>query len=371
MDWLLKPIEKIAALPPRQELDRFLGPRKSRYLAYASDPKVRAGAASGGSISGLLIHLLERGHIDGAVVSRLYVNNGVIGAKPFIAAHRDEILSAQSSIYMEFPWLRLARKLLGQSRPERRLAVVGLPCHLSALSHLAAQDQKISRVLALKVGVVCSRTSFKELLLKILGKNDIQEGDIESMHFRVGTGRGRMRVTLNEDGEVTFPLAQFKLYRNLHFYSPYRCLLCMDPLAESADVVCGDAWLHSLIGADIQSNMVICRTEKGEEVIREMIEAGDLTAQPMDDRLIYDAQRRILNPAKRTARIKQKQAVRPPGERPEAAGFKTRLHDRLTVRMMFFNHNWSHHPQRSAWIFKVPRPILQMYLAVMSLLKHF
>ena len=105
--------------------ERFYLGRVSRCgIGYSMDPAIRKFAASGGIVSQILITLLENGRIDGAVVSRLIVNNGIIAGESLIATTPKEILASRGSIYSSV-------QPLSRSRIEGfngRLAVVGLPC---------------------------------------------------------------------------------------------------------------------------------------------------------------------------------------------------------------------------------------------------
>lgn len=60
--------------------ERYMGHIDRCYLAYCADEEVRSGAASGGAVSGLLLHMLEERLIDAALVTRLRYDGGRPGA---------------------------------------------------------------------------------------------------------------------------------------------------------------------------------------------------------------------------------------------------------------------------------------------------
>ena len=60
-------------------------------VARAKDPEVRAHGTDGGVVTALLLHLLDMGRIDGAIVSRKV---GPFRRWPWLAITRDEILEA-------------------------------------------------------------------------------------------------------------------------------------------------------------------------------------------------------------------------------------------------------------------------------------
>jgi len=140
-DRLMMRVEKKAGVPDEQTLEWYLGSVSQGYLGYAGDESVRDKAASGGAVSAILIDLLEQGVIDGALVSRVVVRDGEIGVESFIARTREEILSARSSIYMEFS-MNAAFRLLAED--PGRLAVVALPCHIQNLRRREARDPALA-----------------------------------------------------------------------------------------------------------------------------------------------------------------------------------------------------------------------------------
>lgn len=369
MDWLMRYADRVFGAPDLETVERYLGARDACYLAYATDEAVRAGAASGGTVSALLTNLLEREIIQGALVSRVKVVDGSIEAHPSIAHTREEILQAQSSIYMEFPWFKEALSLLKEA--EGPLAVVGLPCMLTALERREQHDPALASRINLKIGLVCGRSSSKELLLRVLAKKGIREEDVADLRFREGHWRGQMRVVLRDGSEVSFPFQHFSLYRNLHFYCEGRCLRCEDPLAEHADLVCGDVWLSELRDEPVKHSLVIGRHPQATEWLQEMATNDDLVLEPIPPETVFRAQRRGLIPAKRGKQAKARLAG-VFGYRMEYDGpWRSRWNDYLVAAMVLFNDRWSRSVRFRRWIFSVPKPVLKLYLVAMSFFKNF
>jgi coenzyme F420 hydrogenase subunit beta len=69
-------------------------------VARSSDPTVRTRATDGGVVTGLLLHLLERGRIDGAIVTR---RNGSFERKPFLATTSEDIKAAAGFFFRHLP----------------------------------------------------------------------------------------------------------------------------------------------------------------------------------------------------------------------------------------------------------------------------
>ena len=369
MDWLLRYADKVFGVPSAEEIACYLGPWNACYLGYAAQEEVRAHAASGGVVSALLLYLLERDIVQGALISRVVVEKGKIQAHPFIARCREKVLEGQSSIYMEFPWWREARPLLEAA--EGNLAVVGLPCHIQALRRREEQDPALARKVKVHIALICGRSSSKELLLKVLARKGIREEDVVDIRFREGHWRGNMHLWLRDGREVVFPFQDFSLYRNLHFYCEPRCLSCEDLLGEHADVVCGDAWLYELKQCPVKHSLVISRSPQVTGWLEDMAARGCLVLDPIPPETVFRAQRRGLIPAKRgraaKARLSRFFGYKMHDRRP----WRSRWNDYLVAAMVLFNYRWASCQRLNPLIFRMPRLLLQLYLAVMSLLKNF
>ncbi len=356
-------------MPPKGTVAQYLGDWNTCLLGYASAEEIRAGAASGGAVSSLLIYLLQQGVIQGAVVSRLDISKSAIGARPYLAKTATEILDARSSIYMDFPWMGQVRSLLNAS--ESAVAVVGLPCQISRLRRLERRDPDLARRVKLHVALVCGRVPSKALLLTVLARKGIEEDEVQSLRFREGHWRGQMHVWLKDGSEVKFPFGHFSVYRNLHFFCDKRCLHCDDPLGEAADVVCGDVWLHTMKERPTKHSLVISRSAEVTRWIRGMEAVGAFICETIPPERAFQAQRRTLIPAKRG---KQARATLGPlfGYRIKRnGGMDSRWNDYIASALILLNYRCSESKVLAPLIFRVPLALLRVYLAVLALLKDF
>lgn len=359
--------ERFFGLPDEATMRRYVGPFEACYLGYASQEALRARAASGGLVSAVLIDLLERGIIQGALISRIVVREGRVEAEPFIARSREEILGGQSSIYMEFP---LAHRFRELAQEEGQLAVVALPCHLQRLRRWEARDAALKDKIRLRIGLVCGRSSSKDLLQEVLRKKGIREADVVDMRFRQGHWRGQTVLWLRDGREVRFPFQDFSLYRNLHFECEIKCLHCADPIGDEADLVCGDAWLPELKGHPVKHSIAIARTPQAAAWLDEMMARGYLTMQRVSPETIFRAQRRGLIPMKRGKAAKTRLGGLFGFKMKPNGAWRSRWNDYLTAAMVLLNYRLSRSRFR-ALVFGAPKPLLRIYLMVMSLLKDF
>jgi len=110
---------------------------------------------------------------------------------------------------------------------------------------------------------------------------------VQKVNFRGGPFPGKFQVELQDGLVKDLSPYEFKdgAFLNLmRMYMPARCHLCPDYSAEFADISCSDSFLGGENGEYKYRQgwtVVICRTERGERVLREMVRAGKLHLEPL------------------------------------------------------------------------------------------
>lgn len=77
--------------------DKYIGNYERLYTGYSSDMNIRKTANSGGLLSSILIFLLQKRYIDGAIITR-YSSENPLQPSAFIATTSEEILESKGSI---------------------------------------------------------------------------------------------------------------------------------------------------------------------------------------------------------------------------------------------------------------------------------
>ena len=152
----------------RDDIRKYVGNYRGVYFSYARDEAVRRGAASGGRVTGMLIHLLESGQIDGALVVGSTVVQGRVECKFTIARTRQELLASQGSKYHAVYFNRDAVPLIDDF--DGRLAVVALPRDATLLHHLRQREPQVDRKVKLVIGLFCGHNSERQLTDHIVTK---------------------------------------------------------------------------------------------------------------------------------------------------------------------------------------------------------
>ena len=246
--------------------DPFIGNYIRCYIGYARDLRIRLNGASGGIITALLLFLLEEEIIDGVVVA---VMREYTKPKPYVIRKPKDLLAAQGSIYMPVPMGTIIKYIM---RHEERYAIVGLPCHIEGLRKAERLFRELRERIILRVGLFCGGIINLLGHSFILRKMKVDVNNVKNIKYRGRGWPGYIRIILRDRKEKRVP---FIIFWSLvyPFFLPIRCILCLDPTNELADLSCGDAWLPEIIKRDrIGTSLIITRTKKGDELVRRAIE---------------------------------------------------------------------------------------------------
>jgi coenzyme F420 hydrogenase subunit beta len=216
----------------------------------------------------LLIFALEKGMIDGALITRMAKGNPT---KPdtFLARTKEDIIAASKSKYCPVAANEGLKKLLKENG---RFAVVGLPCHIHGVRKAEKMSTALNKKIALRIGLLCSHmTSFEgmEFLLKKLG---VEVGDVTEISYRGSGWPGSMTIHVRNGSVKTIPLfGSWKAYWPIYssfFFTPFRCTMCPDQAAELADISLGDAWLPEFKSDKIGKSIIVSRTKRGDDLLQ-------------------------------------------------------------------------------------------------------
>ena len=248
--------------------DQKLGVFRQAYALRNADESVRVRAQDGGVVTAVLLHLLEKGTIDGAVISGIDPKKPWL-PKPMVATTPEEIISATKSRYTRSPNLVALREAL-KERKLQQIAVVGTPCHIQAIQRMRlAPLKKIDRSIVMTIGLFCSETfKFKELMEdKIAGELGIPLTNLRKLDIK-----GKLLVYPKGVKEsLKIPLSEAQ-----DWIDP-GCHACRDFASDFADISVGGA------GTPRKWSSVLARTEKGQAVIDDMISAGKFLQEDLTE----------------------------------------------------------------------------------------
>ena len=251
--------ETIFGGPPE---DYLLGHAPEIFVGYATDPEIRARAASGGAITAIVKHLLETGIVQG-VACLIDDPAQPLQPRPVIATSWDVLRLSQQSKYSLAPMNTILKDIAQFKGP---VAYVGLPDQVQSVRKLQlaghSSTQNISLIIGSFCGAVNHFASVKDFLLKH-GVRNLEE--VLRIEYRAGDWPGKLRVTLRDGRRIE--LEKFYAnYMNL-FYVVQRTLFCVDLSNELADISVGDAWAPRYEHRHEGFSLVIGRTEVGKSFL--------------------------------------------------------------------------------------------------------
>ena len=262
--------------------DTFLGNYLKCYVGHSNDGYIRYNSSSGGIVPQLLVLALETGMVDGALVTRMRKDSPLV-PEPFIARTKEEIISASKSKYCPVATNEALKCIFKENG---RFAVVGLPCHIHGIRKAEENVKVLKDKIVLHVGLMCSHTvNFfgTEFLLKKLG---IRREQVEEIYYRGSGWPGSMLIKLKNHSNLSIPyVGKWKAYWPVFssfFFTPPRCLMCPDETNELADISLGDAWLPELKNERNGESIIIARTKKGEEILRQASSSGAILLKPVE-----------------------------------------------------------------------------------------
>jgi len=241
------------------------------YIGYSTDENIRYNSTSGGIATQILIHLIDNDLIDGALVTRMNKNKP-LEPEPFIAKTKEEIVSSAVSKYCPVPLNKSIKELMGKPG---KFAVVGLPCHIHGIRKLEKLNEDIRKKIILHIGLLCSHGVNFNGTQFILKKNNIKENDVEEISYRGHGWPGRMTIKMKNGVNRVIPFNRnWNAYWSIfmpYFFTPERCMMCTDLMAELADISLGDAWLPEFMNDKVGLSLIISRSDTSKNILKKMI----------------------------------------------------------------------------------------------------
>jgi len=241
-----------------------MGPVRRLLMARASEERVRQRAQSGGAVSALVIHALETGLVDAAVMTQRDAEHLPLGR---ICRSSEDVLACRGSSYVAGATLEALNA--GPWDGHERIATVGIPCQVLALAKMMASPlerktpiDRISFVIGLFCTWALAYRPFLDFLRTRLKGEEIAKLDITpppERILKVSTPRGLREIPLDEIRPFIRPA----------------CGVCHDMTSELSDVSVGT--VEGLEGW----NTVLVRSEKGERLVSGAEASGAIETRPL------------------------------------------------------------------------------------------
>ncbi|HEX2029450.1 MAG TPA: Coenzyme F420 hydrogenase/dehydrogenase, beta subunit C-terminal domain [Nitriliruptorales bacterium] len=267
------------------------GPVLEVWEGHAGDPEIRFAGSSGGAATALALHALERRRMHGVlhITARPdvpYLNHTVMSRT------RTQLMAATGSRYAPAsPCDRL--DLI--ERAAAPCVFIGKPCDVAAATMAARQRPSLADRLGLTIAIFCAGTpslrgTFE--MLQAMGVTD--PSTVASVRYRGNGWPGAAEVTTHDDPEVRRLTYERSWGDILQKHRPWRCHVCADHTGELADVSVGDPWYRPIPPGEPGRSLVLVRTERGREIVREARASGTLLLERADPQVVTASQPNLL-----------------------------------------------------------------------------
>ena len=256
----------------------YSGSYHSLNIGFSKDETVRRTGASGGVLSSILIWLLEKGHIQGAVVTRMNPKQPWM-TETIIAVTREEILEAAQSKYI----ITSVNEILPEIENfQGNLAYIGLPGQVQSIRKLQAINDPAVKNIKYIFGPFYGNTlHFSSIKSFLRSYREKEYTLIKQLNFRYGEWPGNMRIEMQNGRVIQLP----KVHANylIPFHILKNSLLCTDLSNEFTDISVGDAWAPVYEERGKGFSMIIVRSNTGKEIFEQMQSENLIESMPISE----------------------------------------------------------------------------------------
>ncbi len=267
-------------------VDPFKGKVHAAFLAQATDRELLLGSQSGGAVTALLCHLLDRGRIDSAIVTQM-PRDGSLRPRAVRASCREEILKARGSVYC--PVAVDAALRSGAGGHGCKTALVGLPCHVHGLRNAQACCSDYVGEVSIIIGLICSGILSYHAIDHLVGLTGLSVRDVSDLRYKSKERHGwpgDVRIR-SKHGAVKW-VRKEERFRCKPAFEALPCRLCFDRMNILSDLVVGDPW--GLEQSREGSSVVIVRSAKGLDAIVSAERAGVVKLDPVPADAVFAGQ---------------------------------------------------------------------------------
>ena len=223
-------------------------------------------------ITQTLIHLLQTGLVDGAVVVRQGQPKPWL-AEAVIATTPDEIMQCSQSVYVPVPINTILDRMEAFSG---RLAYVGLPDQVSSLRRLQQLGHTGARKVDYVLGPYVGLAIYLGAIESFLHSNRVSGiEEVDELRYREGEWPGYLQIKTRSG--KTLKAAKFYYNYLIPFYATRASLNSVDFTNELTDISVGDAWHPRYEGMGQGFSVVVTRSEKGDDLLLSMKDEGSLS----------------------------------------------------------------------------------------------
>ena len=245
-----------------------IGIYKTITSARAMDEAIREVATDGGVVTALLLYMLERHLIDGAIVSH---KTTTFGREPVLATTREELIAAAGSHFggsshleelgdkytTYSPTISAVKGL--ESEHFRHAAMVGTPCQIRSIRKMQCLGVLPAHIITYTIGLFCMENfAFDALARKKLEeKLHIDFANIDKLNIKED-----LIISMRDGMTIHVP------FEEVDEIARPACLACTDFANDYADFSAGG------LGSPAGYTTILVRTERGNQVYSDALRQG-------------------------------------------------------------------------------------------------
>jgi coenzyme F420 hydrogenase subunit beta len=137
--------------------------------------------------------------------------------------------------------------------------------------------------IVLHIGLMCSHMVSFSGTDFVIEKMNVERKQIRSITYRGSGWPGLMTINTALESKSIPLVGNWRSYWPVFssfLYTPMRCIMCPDQLAEFADISLGDAWLPEFRGDKLGKSILLARTSFAEALLADMHSEGVISLSP-------------------------------------------------------------------------------------------
>lgn len=269
---------------PSTHDNKYIGKYLKCYKGYSTDYDIRYHCASGGCVSALLIYLLDKGLIDGAVVTG-FQKQDVMKPRVYIARSRQEVLEGKSSKYCVVSMDGIAAQI---KRTFGKYVIVGLPCHVQGFRKLADVDRTFRDSVIGFFAIYCSANKNMRSQEYMRWRYNIDANDLSYFAYR---DEGCLGSMIYRGKKYLRRVKFLDYYCGVRaFFNEPRCNICTDFYGELGDVCFGDLNTGDETDDPIGISSLVVRSAYWTQVLEACVKDGYMDLSEIGEELMIEAQ---------------------------------------------------------------------------------
>lgn len=250
-----------------KDMYEMWGPVLEVWQGYATDKLTRYQGSSGGVLTALATFAVEEGLASGVLHTGSSEDNPVLNETKYSRTKSDIIANTGSRYLSSSP----CDGLNEIKAEEGKSVFIGKPCDSAALLANTKIDDELSRKVLINLSFCCAGTPSIQGNKKLIESRGIDNNKVEALKYR---GEGWPGLWSVSDGQNKETLTYEESWGFLQKYRQWRCYVCPDHTGEFSDIACGDAWHEKNNDNSDGLSIIIVRTERGREFLKNAVANG-------------------------------------------------------------------------------------------------